>query len=208
MIAYALSARSSVHPNVGQTLIRPRILLTDDHLALLEAEIALLSPYFEVVGTAADGAALVSKVHSLNPDVVVTDITMPVSDGIDAVHKLRESGCTVAFVFLTVHSEKDYVDASMRAGALGYANIPNLKRPVCHHFNAKVLKIFMRCAFLRRGGSSCRKSRAPSTDSSNLATTGASPLLLFTALYSSIARRISSLTVAPVLSDNWARILC
>jgi DNA-binding NarL/FixJ family response regulator len=105
---------------VGNTLIRPRILLADDHLALLEAEIAVLSPYFDVVGTAADGGELVSKAHSLRPDLIVTDISMPVLNGIDAVHKLRESGSTAMFVFLTIHSEKEFVDACMGAGALGY----------------------------------------------------------------------------------------
>ena len=79
---------------MGDTLIRPRILLADDHLAMLEAEIALLSPHFDVVGTAADGAALVSKAHSLSPDVVVTDITMPILEGIDALRKLPEWGST------------------------------------------------------------------------------------------------------------------
>jgi DNA-binding NarL/FixJ family response regulator len=114
---------------VGDTLIRPRILLADDHLALLEAEIALLSPYFDVVGTATDGAALVSKAHSLRPDVIVTDISMPVLSGIDAVHKLRESGSTAKFVFLTVHSSREFVEACMGAGALGYVQKYSMK----HH---------------------------------------------------------------------------
>ena len=97
-------------------------------LAMLEAEIALLSPYFDVVGTAADGAALVAKAHSLSPDVVVTDISMPVLNGIDAVHKLRESGSTAKFVFLTVHSRREFVEACMGAGALGYVQKRHMKR--------------------------------------------------------------------------------
>ena len=113
---------------MGDTLIRPRILLADDHLALLEAEIALLSPHFDVVGTATDGAALVSKAHSLRPDVIVTDISMPVLSGIDAVHKLRESGSTAKFVFLTLHSRREFVEACMGAGALGYVQKRHMKR--------------------------------------------------------------------------------
>ena len=109
------------------TLIRPRILLADDYLALLEAEIALLSPHFDVVGTAADGAALVSKAHRLRPDVDVTDISMPVLSGIEAAHKLRESGCTAILVFLTIHSEKEFVDACMGTGALGYVQKQSMK---------------------------------------------------------------------------------
>jgi len=112
---------------VGDTLIRPRILLADDHLALLEGEIALLSPYFDVVGTATDGAALVSKAHSLRPDVIVTDISMPILSGIDAVHKLRESGSTTKFVFLTIHSRREFVEACLGVGALGYVQKRHMK---------------------------------------------------------------------------------
>jgi DNA-binding NarL/FixJ family response regulator len=101
-------------------LIRPRVLLADDHLKFLEAEIALLRPHCEVVGTASDGASLVSETERLNPDVVVVDITMPVMNGIDAVHKLVESGSNVKFVFLTINTGEEFVKACQQAGARGY----------------------------------------------------------------------------------------
>jgi len=88
---------------------------------------ALLSPYFDVVATATDGAALVSKVRSLHPDVIVTDISMPILNGIDAAHKLRESGSRAKFVFLTIHSDKEFVDGCMGAGALGYVQKRHMK---------------------------------------------------------------------------------
>jgi DNA-binding NarL/FixJ family response regulator len=101
-------------------LIRPRVLLADDHLEFLEAEIALLRPHFELVGTASDGASLVSEVQRLNPDVVVVDITMPVMNGIDAVHKLVEYGTTAKFVFLTINNGEEFVKACLKEGARGY----------------------------------------------------------------------------------------
>jgi DNA-binding NarL/FixJ family response regulator len=101
-------------------LIPPRLLLADDHQALLEAEIALLSPCFNIVGTAADGAAMVSEACRLDPDVIVTDISMPILNGIDAVRQLRKTGSTAKFVFVTVHSEAEFIEACMEAGALGY----------------------------------------------------------------------------------------
>jgi DNA-binding NarL/FixJ family response regulator len=112
----------------GETLIRPRVLLADDHRALLEAEIALLSPYFDVVGTAPDGAELVSAARRLLPDVIVTDITMPILNGVDALYKLRQSGCSAIFVFLTMHSEGGFVEACLEAGALGYVQKSSMKR--------------------------------------------------------------------------------
>jgi DNA-binding NarL/FixJ family response regulator len=110
-------------------LSRPRVLLADDHGALLEAERTLLSPYFDVVGTEVDGAALVLAAFRLLPDVVVTDISMPILSGIDAVLQLQASGSTAKIVFLTVHREKQFVEACMQAGALGYVQKFNMK----HH---------------------------------------------------------------------------
>jgi len=94
--------------------------LADDHPALLEATRVLLRPHFEVVGTASDGAELVSEALRLNPDIIVVDITMPVLYGIDAAGKLRKSGCAAKLVFLTIHSEEEFVNACIAEGALGY----------------------------------------------------------------------------------------
>jgi DNA-binding NarL/FixJ family response regulator len=101
-------------------VIRPRILLADDHHELLEAEIALLLPHFDVVGVTTDGISLISEVQRLNPEVVVVDITMPMMNGIDAVHKLRQSGASAKFVFLTINTGAEFVQACQDAGALGY----------------------------------------------------------------------------------------
>ena len=109
-------------------MIRPRLLLADDHVALLEAELALLSAHFDVVATAADGAALVKQARNLFPDVIVTDISMPILNGIEAMRKIRESGSRAQFVFLTVHREKEFVEACMEAGALGYVQKYHMKQ--------------------------------------------------------------------------------
>jgi len=101
-------------------LIRPRILLADDNNEFLEAEIDLLSPHFELVGTASDGESLVSEVQRLKPDVVVVDITMPVMNGIVAARKLKASGSTAKIVFLTINNGEEYVKACQAAGAQGY----------------------------------------------------------------------------------------
>ena len=63
---------------------------------------------------------MVSEARRLHPDLVVTDITMPILGGIDALHELRASGSTTIFVFLTMHAEREFVEACMEAGALGY----------------------------------------------------------------------------------------
>ena len=99
---------------------RPRILLADDHRHLLKAATTLLAPHFDVVGIASDGKTLVSEALRLKPDVIVVDITMPLLSGIDAVHKLREMGSSARIVFLTIHSEEEFVSACRAEGALAY----------------------------------------------------------------------------------------
>jgi len=101
-------------------LIRPRVFLADDHSEFLDAEMALLRPHFELVGTAHDGVSLVAEVRRLLPDVVVVDITMPQMSGISAVRELVESGSATKFVFLTIHCEQEFVKACLENGASGY----------------------------------------------------------------------------------------
>lgn len=108
-------------------MIRPRIFLADDHADFLKAEITLLQPHFELVGTADDGASLVSEVQRLQPDVAVVDIVMPAMTGIEALHKLVESGSKAKFVFLTVHSSAEFVRACMDEGARGFVTKSQMK---------------------------------------------------------------------------------
>jgi DNA-binding NarL/FixJ family response regulator len=101
-------------------LVRPRVFLADDNSNFLEAEKLLLRPHFELVGTASDGKSLVAEVERLHPDVVIVDITMPQMSGIDAVHALVQAGSGAKFVFLTIHSEEEFVKACLEEGAQGY----------------------------------------------------------------------------------------
>jgi DNA-binding NarL/FixJ family response regulator len=117
-------------------VIRPRVFLADDHPDFLKLEMAFLQPHFELIGTAADGASLVSEVLRLSPDVVVADITMPIMTGIDAVHKLVQSGCTAKFVFLTIHASEEYVQACLEQGARGFVTKSRMKAHLIPAINA------------------------------------------------------------------------
>jgi DNA-binding NarL/FixJ family response regulator len=94
--------------------------LADDHRSFPEIVVRLLEPEFEVIGTVLDGQALFEEAMRLKPDVIVTDISMPVLNGIEAVDRLQESGCNSMIVFLTVHSDPDFVRRCLSIGALGY----------------------------------------------------------------------------------------
>jgi DNA-binding NarL/FixJ family response regulator len=97
-----------------------RILLADDHSAVLESVVPMLEPHFTVVATASDGKAAVEAEQKLHPDVVILDISMPVLSGIDAAKQMRRNGSKARIVFLTVHQDTDILAAARRAGGLGY----------------------------------------------------------------------------------------
>jgi DNA-binding NarL/FixJ family response regulator len=87
----------------------------------------LLSSSFEVVGAVTNGQEMISAGIRLNPDVIVTDITMPGLTGIEAAQQLREAGSRARFVFLTIHIEHEFVDACVSQGALGYVVKSHMK---------------------------------------------------------------------------------
>jgi DNA-binding NarL/FixJ family response regulator len=99
---------------------RPRIVLADDHRIVVEGLRSLLQSEFDLVGTAENGVDLVDLAQRTTPDVIVTDISMPLLNGIDAVRKLRESGVQAKVVFLTMHPDVVYATRAMEAGASGY----------------------------------------------------------------------------------------
>lgn len=97
-----------------------RVLLADDHRGVLAVVQTLLKTDAEIVKCVDNGQSLFEAAMALHPDVIVTDISMPKLSGIEAVHRLRGSDCSSKVVFLTVHSDPDFIDAALKTGALGY----------------------------------------------------------------------------------------
>lgn len=102
------------------TAARPRILLADDHVIVGEGLQRLLSAEFDVVASARDGVELVRMAREHEPDVVVTDISMPGLTGLEALRTLREGGLRAPFIVLTMHDDAQLALEAFRSGAAGY----------------------------------------------------------------------------------------
>jgi DNA-binding NarL/FixJ family response regulator len=107
-------------------MARVRILMADDHVHVSDAVEGLLKSDFDVIGKVGDGEALLADALRLRPDVILTDISMPILNGIEAAQKLRQIGVQSKIVFLTMHSGDDFVDACFNAGASAYILKPGL----------------------------------------------------------------------------------
>ena len=99
---------------------RTRILLADDHTVLIDALVNFLANQFDIVGIARDGRTLIAMAKQDRPDVIVTDISMPDLNGIDAARILRKEVSFSKLLFLSMHSDLPLVEEAFRAGALGY----------------------------------------------------------------------------------------
>jgi DNA-binding NarL/FixJ family response regulator len=99
---------------------RPRILLADDHVLLAQALEHLLQREFDVVGTVADGRALLKAAGELVPDVVVVDIGMPLLNGLDAAEQLKALHPDMKVIFLTQNREPRFAVEAFRRHASAY----------------------------------------------------------------------------------------
>jgi len=98
----------------------PRILLADDQEEVRRTVASMLEDKFAIVGLAENGKEVLAMALSRSPDVLVLDIFMPVLNGIETAVQVKASGFPVKVIFLTVHEDLDFLDATMSVGALGY----------------------------------------------------------------------------------------
>jgi len=100
--------------------VRPRVLLADDHPLMLGGLRKLLEPDFDVVAAVRDGRELLEAAEKLRPDLVVTDISMPLVDGLEATRRLQRTVPGARVLVLSIHDDSSWVRAAFEAGARGY----------------------------------------------------------------------------------------
>src|SRR5215831_11484794 len=97
--------------------LQARVLLVDDHAAVVERVSKLLSSEFAVVATAAGGLEMLDACERYDPDVIVSDVSMPGLSGIEASRKILKSRPNIRIIMLSIHREHEVVQSALDAGA-------------------------------------------------------------------------------------------
>src|SRR5690349_2243482 len=99
-----------------------RILIVEDHTLLRDGLRALLAkePDLEIAGEADNGRDAVRMAATLAPDLVLMDLTMPGTGGIEAMTEIKRRDPEIKILVLTLHRAEEYIHQSLKAGANGY----------------------------------------------------------------------------------------
>lgn len=100
--------------------MRPTLLIADDHQLFAESLRSLLAADYDVVGIAANGRELTELAQKLKPNLVLTDLSMPLLNGLDAVQALAGKGLRTKFIVLTMHVDVSLAVLVFRAGASAF----------------------------------------------------------------------------------------
>ncbi len=99
-----------------------RVLIADDH-AILRAGLRLLleaQPDMEIVGEANNGAEVLAQAETVQPDLILLDLTMPGLGGLEVLPLLRQRSPHSRVLILTMHDDEGYLHQALQAGAAGY----------------------------------------------------------------------------------------
>ena len=99
---------------------RPRILVVDDHGLFAEGVRRILDPLYKHVTVVERASGVLDVVNTQHPDIVLLDISMPGTNGIETARQILERYPETKIIFVTMHTEGVYVRHAMSTGALGY----------------------------------------------------------------------------------------
>jgi DNA-binding NarL/FixJ family response regulator len=126
---------------------RSRLLLADDHdIVLAGLRMVLDQPDFQIVAAVKDGRSLLKAAAELRPDVIITDLTMPLLNGLDAARQIRRLDPQVKIIFLTMHPDIGYATEALALGNCGYV----LKSSVAEELPAAIREVLSGRTYVAR----------------------------------------------------------
>jgi DNA-binding NarL/FixJ family response regulator len=117
-----------------------RVVLADDHQQMIAIVRRTLGEEVEVVGAVEDGKQAVNAVLTLDPDVLVIDISMPILNGLQAAKQLQTANCRTKIIFLSIYDGPDFRDAAFSAGAAGYVTKARLSTDLIPAIHEAILR--------------------------------------------------------------------
>lgn len=117
--AYQL-APASRNSYRGDKPILPSVLIADDYRLYAEALSSMLSSEFRTIAIASDGRQLTEMAEQFDPDLIVTDISMPLLSGLEAIRVLATKGLHSKVIVLTMHAELALAVEAFRSGASAF----------------------------------------------------------------------------------------
>jgi len=99
-----------------------KVLIADDHSMVRQGlkQILELEKDIEIIGQASNGEEAVKRARELKPDIILMDINMPGTNGIDAIIELKKESKDYKIIVLTLHQEREYLFKTLQIGAEGY----------------------------------------------------------------------------------------
>jgi len=98
----------------------PRLLIADDHQAVAQQLVRLLSSRFEIVGTVHDGSLVFEAATTLRPDIVLLDLSMPHVSGLEVLRQFRRFGVEFKTVVVTMYADATLAVEALKRGASGF----------------------------------------------------------------------------------------
>jgi CheY-like chemotaxis protein len=99
---------------------RPRVLLVDDHPAIVQVLGRVLSPFCDVVGVVADGREVAGAAARLEPVVIVMDLNLPGLNGLEVCRQIAPNNPRVKIIVITALTDDAIRDQALAAGAAGF----------------------------------------------------------------------------------------
>ena len=128
-----------------------RLLLADDNPTILNSLVNMLQGNFVVAGTFTDGSSVLNQFLRLTPDIIILDISMGEQNGIELATRLRDSGSRSKIVFLTIHDDRDFLNAAIGAGGSAYVVKAHLSAELVPAIDAALHdKLFLSASLLQK----------------------------------------------------------